>query len=150
MNAELTAPQRRTDAVIRRPGWHRQLRARLTAARLDRDLDAGRAVIPGSALAAHAERIVAAAERQRLAGGLQSVLVRARNAGPAESSRIALQRRRVLADEALIGQILHRLGAPQPVRPRGIARLRLMLRDGAGLTGPGSAAAALRGALAAL
>jgi len=105
----------------------------------------------GTVLAIHAERIVSVSERHRLACGLQTALDRA-HAG-ANPVRLSLRRRQILADEPLIRQIMERLGAAQPVRPRGIARLRMLLSDGAGplyTTGSGSLPAQLRGVIAAL
>jgi hypothetical protein len=59
----------------------------------------------------------------------------------------------VVAAEDLIDDVTLLLHSPRPVRARGMARLRLLLSDGAGpLYGPGcgNLIAALRGVLAAL
>jgi hypothetical protein len=59
----------------------------------------------------------------------------------------------VLAAEHVIDDVTLLLHSPHPVRARGMARLRLLLSDGAGPLynpGSGSLVAALRGVLAAL
>lgn len=125
-----------------------RLRARLRAGRYDRELDTGVAVLPGSALALHRARIVAPADRRRLADALASRLDRAR-AG--HCTRIPLQRKMIIAESALIDDIVARFRGPDPVRARGVARLRMLLTDGTGpLYTTGSVAAALRGVSAAL
>ena len=151
MRATLIAPQLVLNIGPRRPSWTLRARARLLAGRFDRELEACVPVVPGSALALHAHRITSAPERQRLAEGLRSLLDRARTGDSPTTARIPLCRRQILAGEVLIGDILQLLEGP--ARNRGIARLRLLLADGAGplyVTGRGSLAAQLRGVLAAL
>ncbi|CAN5219817.1 hypothetical protein BH09ACT8_BH09ACT8_23990 [soil metagenome] len=73
--------------------------------------------------------------------------------GGALSSRLPLQYARIVAAEDVVDEVTLRLHAPLPVRARGMARLRLLLSDGAGPlyhSGRGSVAAGLRGVLAAL
>jgi hypothetical protein len=141
------------DIDVRSPDWPRRVRARLIASRLDRDLDAGLPVVAGTVRAAHADRIISLSERHRLSCGLRTALDRAHRRDTGVSLRIPLQYKKILADAALIGQILQRLDATQPVRPRGMARLRLLLGDGLGplyTSGTGSLAEQLRGVIAAL
>ncbi|HEY5844747.1 MAG TPA: hypothetical protein VIU87_25375 [Mycobacterium sp.] len=151
MRATVIAPQLVLDTGRRRPSWTLRARARMLAARFDRELEAGVPVVPGSALALHAHRIASLPERQRLADGLRLILARAHTGDAPMTARIPLCRRQILAEEVLIGEILQRLD--RPARGRGVARLRLLLADGAGplyVTGRGSLAAQLRGVLAAL
>lgn len=143
----------RTDTGPRRVGWGARVRARWWAARYDRELDSDVTVLPGGALAVHRARIVGPAERHRLAEALASVLDRARRAPHLPSARVPLRRSQIIADEALIEEIVECLRGAHPVRARGVARLRLLLADGTGplyTMGGGSVAAALRGVSAAL
>ena len=66
---------------------------------------------------------------------------------------IPVHRAGVVAAEELIDDVTLVLHSPRPVRARGMARLRLLLSDGAGplyRPGSGSLIAELRGVLAAL
>ncbi len=151
MRAVLIAPQPVVNAGRTRPSWTLRTRVRLLASRFDRELEACVPVVPGSALALHADRITSAPERQRLSGGLRLLLDRARHGEPPGTARNPLRRKQIIADEELVTEILQRLNTP--ARGRGIARLRLLMTDGAGplyATGRGSLAAQLRGVLAAL
>jgi hypothetical protein len=152
MVISLIATRRYADTTVRPPHWSRRVQARLMATRLDRHLDAGVPVVAGTPGAAHAERIISPTERHRLAGGLQLALDRALCSGSGSSAAITLRSGKILADAELIGQIVQRLDAAQPVRPRGMARLRMLLADSLGplYTGSGSLAAQLRGVIAAL
>ncbi len=153
MRTALITTHLRLDAGPRRAGWTVRLRARWRAGRHDRDLDRGVTVLPGSALALHAARIVEPAERRRLAAGLRTALVRAGVHNINTSRRVPLQHKAILADSALIDQILQRLDGTGRLRPRGVARLRLLLGDAAGplyATGRGSLPAQLRGVIAAI
>jgi len=152
MRATLIAPQLLVpNTGRRRPGWALRVRVRLLAARHDRELEACVPVLPDSALALHVHRITSAPERQRLADALRSVLDRAHDGDAPMTARIPLQRSRIRGEQVLIAEIVQRLDSP--ARSRGIARLRLLLADGAGplyVSGQGSLAAQLRGVLAAL
>ncbi len=140
-------------AVARTP-WSARLAARIFADRYDRAIENRVPVTPGSALAAHAARIVASREREELGRALRSALRRANEPrGGGLSYRIPLHAARIAAAENTIDEVTLRLHAPLPVRARGMARLRLLLSDGAGPlfdAGHGSLAAELRGVLAAL
>lgn len=132
MRTASIATHLRLDAVPQPAGWTVRLRARWRAGRYDRDLDRGVTVLPGSPLALHAARIVGPAERRRLADGLRTVLVGTRVHNISTSRRVPLQHNAIIADSALIDQILQRLDRTGRVRPRGVARLRLLLGDAAG------------------
>lgn len=149
--ATITSPL--TDSAGGTTHWRLRRWARLRAHRLDRDLDAGTPAFTGTPLAAHAARIVEPIERRRLAAGLRTALDRARGRNAGTSRRIPLQHKAILADSVLISEIVQRLEGAGCVRPRGIARLRLLLGDAAGplyVTGSGSLAAQLRGVIAAI
>jgi hypothetical protein len=129
------------------------LAAKLFAPLLDRQLVAGAAPKPGSALAVHATRLTSAQERQRLATQLQSLLEtadawsalagshrspRASAAGYRAlwSSAIPLNWSGIEAESGLISQIEMRLQGADPVSARGIARLRGVLSSSAGPLNP--------------
>jgi hypothetical protein len=130
-----------------------RLVARLFAGRYDRRIEAGVGATYPGALAAHCVRLTSADERVRLAGVLQRLVRTADTGQTGASARVPLQRGAIRASAGLIDEIALRLRAPEPVRARGMARLRLALTDGTGplyRAGRGSLAAQLRGVLAAL
>jgi hypothetical protein len=135
------------------PSWRSRVIALRFAARLDRAVDRCEPVPPGSALAVHVERLTSTAERKLLADTLRSVLRATDHVPPGLSTIVPVHRGRVGAAADLVDEIRMLLDAPLPVRSRGVARLRLLLADGAGplyATGRGSLSAELRGVLAAL
>jgi hypothetical protein len=146
---QVTAESARRETVSLR-AW---LGAKVFAVRLDRQVEVGAPVPVGSALAVHVARLTSTRERELIARALQSSLQDATQGFRGFSARVPVNRVGVIAAGNLIDEVTLRLHSPDPVRPRGMARLRLLLSDG---TGPlytpwrGSVAADLRGALAAL
>jgi len=135
------------------PSLTTRLQARVFAGRLDRAIESGRIPSPGSPLAVHTARVTSAAEREALARSLRHALAEAGGDGPGVALRIPVDPGRIAVCRNVIDDITLRLHAPRPVRPRGMARLRMLLSDGTGplyRNGNGSLAAALRGVLAAL
>jgi hypothetical protein len=101
----------------------------------------------------HIARLTSTRERQQLARALRACVRDARAGRAPWSSRIPVHRAGVLAAECVVDDVTLLLHSPRPVRARGIARLRLLLSDGAGplyKPGSGSLIAELRGVLAAL
>jgi hypothetical protein len=130
-----------------------KLRARLFIRRLDLQVAAGVPAPVGSALAVHTARLTSTREREQLARALRACVRDARSGRATLSSRIPVHRAGVVAAEDLIDDVTVVLHSPRPVRARGMARLRLLLSDGAGplyRPGSGSLIAELRGVLAAL
>jgi hypothetical protein len=130
-----------------------RLAERLFAARFDRQLVAGVAPNPHSPLAVHVSRLAAAAERRALATTLRDAIIEAHSRRAVVSSRIPLDRSAVAAAAETIDRVRMRLHAPRPVSARGVARLRLLLADGAGPMyrfGRGDLGAELRDVLALL
>jgi hypothetical protein len=136
------------------PSWYARLSATVFAGRYDRQVEECLPVQPGSALDVHTTRLTASAERERLARTLRSALQDGKTPRPGVvSARIPVHRAAITAVEDVVDDVTLRLHAPLPVRARGMARLRLLLADGAGplyRAGRGSLAAELRGVLAAL
>ena len=137
-----------------RPSIRACVTARLRAARFDRALAVGVPAPAGSALAVHAARLTAVAERHAVARALRRA-VRDANDDPraTRSGRVPMHRANIASAEALIDEVTRRLHAHHPVSPRGMARLRQLLSDGAGPLyrhGCGDLAGRLSAALAAL
>ena len=136
-----------------RPSVRVYLTARLRAARFDRALAVGVPAPAGSALAVHAARLSSVAERQAVARALRRAVRDAKDTRATRSARVPMHRANIAAAQALIDEVTRRLHAPDPVNPRGMARLRQLLSDGAGpfyRHGRGDLAGRLSAALAAL
>ena len=127
--------------------------AELFATRFDKQLAAGVAPEPGSALAAHLSRLASTGERRRLAETLQHSVSETHSRRTRMSAQIPVDRSGVAAAVGLIDQVVLRLRGPRPVSARGVARLRLLLTDGSGpmySSGGGDLGAELRTVLAQL
>ncbi len=130
-----------------------RLRSRVFAGRLDRDVEAGIVPLPGSPLALHMARLTSTEEREALAHTLRHAVADMDHARAVYSARIPVHPERLTLCRDVVDDITLLLHSPRPVRARGMARLRMMLSDGAGPLyrhGRGSLAAELRGVLAAL
>ncbi|AGB23600.1 hypothetical protein Mycsm_03294 [Mycobacterium sp. JS623] len=135
-----------------RPSVIARVIARLRAERFDHQLAVGVPAPAGSALAAHEARLTSTSEREAIARSLRQA-VRNSHTGAVFSSRIPVHPRNIAAAEDLIDTITLRLHSPQPVRARGMARLRRVLSDGSGPLywyGKGDLGGRLGAALAAL
>ena len=147
-NLQLPAKVARADTSF--SAW---LGAKMFTRRLDREVEAGVPVPVGTALAVHVARLTSMREREQIARALQMLVRDARAGSWGLSSRVRAHRASILPVVDLIDEATMRLVSQRPVRPGGMARLRLLLTDG---TGPlynadrGSLSAQLRGALAAL
>jgi hypothetical protein len=119
-----------TGIVERRPGLAVRLVARLRAAHLDRALAGGATPESGLGIAVHAERLVRPRDRRHVAATLERLLV-----GPRSPSAcpVPLDRRRIDAVEPEIRRLADLLAGPGPVTAVGVARVRVLLTDGAGL-----------------
>lgn len=118
--------------AVPRPSLTKRWTARLRAGHYDRLIAVGVPAQPASALAAHYARLTSAAERETVARSLRRVVRDARAVGPLMSSRIPLHVPNITAAQDAIDAIVLRLQSPRPVGPRGMARLRVLLADGAG------------------
>ena len=116
----------------RRPSLIARLTARLQADKYDRLLSVGVTPEPGSALAAHHARLASTAERYAIAPSLRQVLRAAHDQGAPRSPRIPVSIQNVAAATHLIDVVTLRLHSPEPIGVLGMARLRLVLSDGAG------------------
>jgi hypothetical protein len=127
--------------------------AELFATRFDKQLVAGVAPEPGSALAAHVSRLASAGERRKLAEALHHSVCETHSRHTRMSATVPVDRSAVAAAVGLIDQVVERLTGPRAVSARGVARLRLLLSDGAGpmyWPGGGDLGAEVRAVLAEL
>jgi hypothetical protein len=106
--------------------------AQLFPTTFDKQLAAGVAPEPGSVLAAHVSRLASARERRGLAEALHHDVCEIHSRPTRMSATIPVDRSAVAAAVGLIDQVVQRLTGPRPVSARGVARLRLLLSDGAG------------------
>jgi hypothetical protein len=111
--------------------WVRAL-ARMTATSLDRRLAAGEAAASDRLLAARANLIVGRQSRRRLADDWERLLTTARRSVVPRSPRLRVQSTTILAAEHHVRELVALIGQPVRVNPRGVARARLLLTDGAG------------------
>jgi hypothetical protein len=124
------------------------------AAWLDRELASGVSPQTSEALAIRARRITGQRIRANVANGLIRALFSAEDAAPGFTAAERAQHREVLAARTVIAALDRRLCAPEPVAPRGMAMLQVLLAKGTGpLYRPGEPGALgdqLRAAAAAL
>ena len=109
-----------------------RITARVLAEHYDRKLLAGAVPMPGSALAIHARRLTTVAEREIVARSLRAALDDARKPLTIWTARSWTHRPHVAAAADLIDAVTLHLHSPRPVSTEGMARLRLLLSDGAG------------------
>src|SRR6476661_8628648 len=121
----------RRDDTSRVP-YGTRVMARLLAAKFDRMLAVGVRPTEGSPLAVHATRLTSVDEREGIAASLRRAVNDARDAHAPVSTRVPLNVPDIVAAEDRIDRITLRLHSPRPVNVRGMARLRLLLADGAG------------------
>ncbi|GAT10653.1 hypothetical protein H7I77_26210 [Mycolicibacterium novocastrense] len=121
IGSERGAPSRRARMV-----------ARLRANKFDRMAAVGGVAPQSDAYAAHCARLMSTAEREAVARALRRIVRDARGHGPLMSSRVPLHVPNIAAAEDVIDEITLRLHSPRPVGARGMARLRILLADGAG------------------
>ena len=116
-----------------RPSLTARLTARVRAGRYDRLLSVGVTPEPGSPLAAHCARLTSTTERYAIARSLRRAVRDGHDHTPTTwSSRIPLNVANITAAEELIDRVTQRLHSPRSISARGMARLRLVLSDGAG------------------
>jgi hypothetical protein len=111
-----------------------RLLAWLQPGRFDR-LVAENELLPLShAVTAHAQRIISVSERQAIARTLRRSVREAHGmtANSALTARVRIHEANVRAAGVLIDALTLRLDSPYPIKPHGIAHLRLLLSDGAG------------------
>ena len=129
-----------------------RLRARVAAARLDRETASGAVATPGSLLDVHMARLTSVREREGVARAFRHLLD-VSNTRSRALLRVPMLSSRIIECRGVVDDITMRLHSPRPVRAEGVARLRMLLSDGTGpmyCDGDASLDGELRGALAAL
>jgi hypothetical protein len=127
-------------------------RAQLFAGRYDHQIENGVSPTPGSPLAVHRMRLTSPRERDDLARALR-LAVHDADFASHFNARVPVRSVAVHDCAEVIDAVCDRLADPFPVRPRGMARLRILLSDGRGplyWPGRGTLNAELRGVLATL
>ena len=116
-----------------RPSLTARLTARVRAGSYDRLLSVGVTPEPGSPLAAHCARLTSRTERHAIARSLRRAVREVHEpTATTWSSRIPPNVPNITAAEELIDRVTQRLHSPRSISARGMARLRLVLSDGAG------------------
>jgi hypothetical protein len=115
-----------------RPGPWSLLRARLAADRLDRELASGASPESSVLLAVHARRIVDPAACSTLANSVRTIIERTGRKRPALSTQVPMSTPTGPAAAGYLRTLADRLDESGPVRARGVAQVRALLRDGAG------------------
>ncbi len=121
--------------------------ARAFGSRLDRHLAAGCSPESARLLAARAQDLVSAGNRQALADNWEHLLDWAKHAPAPTLGRMAVSRDRIVAAEPEVLEMAACLRAPLPVAAAGVATASVLLTDGAGPVYNRRARLALRDAL---
>src|SRR4051794_21087783 len=116
-------------AVLRPVGVGDRLGARLHGAALDRALARGAVPESGVALTLHARRLIGRRMRRRLARTLQGIVAMTRRPPVPPARPPGAQ---VAGAGADLLALAERLQRPDPVDARGVALVRMLLRDGGG------------------
>ena len=128
-------PKLRTHDAFNEPAsasMRSRIVAHLRAGHFDRILAVGAPPHPDSALAVHAVRLTSRAEREAVARALRRAADDAGHPTATLTLRVPLHWSNVAAASELIDAVTLRLHSPRPVGVRGMARLRVLLSDGAG------------------
>lgn len=126
--------------TARRVRTRDRLLARLHTDRLDRALAAGTTPDSDPQLSLRAHRLIGVGVRRDLSREVGSLGRAARRPRNLYDPEVPLRRRKIINADELLRKLASRLLAPGPVNAGGVARVRLLLRDGSGplYTHPGA------------
>jgi hypothetical protein len=113
------------ESVVRDVLW-----AKLGSWRLDHALARGTAPDSSAALSLRAHKLIGPRFRCGLAAQLRALPAIAQCPPHPFDSRVPIRARAVLDSLELLEELADRLAAPEPVDPRGVARVQVLLRDG--------------------
>jgi hypothetical protein len=122
-----------TDWLVSQPcRLHARLLAWLGSWWLDQALAAGVSPDSGAMLSLRAHRLIGLTTRRSLAAELRELVPRARHAPHPLDNGVCVCALGVLHAHGAILELADRLDGWEPVEPAGVARVRLLLRDGTG------------------
>ena len=111
---------------------HTRLLTPLRAWRLDRALAAGTSPDSSAPLSLRAQNLIGQTSCAELSLCIRRTIDQAKRPVTPSSFKARICRRKVLDAEAMLGEVADRLASGQPVDARGVAQIRLLLRDGCG------------------
>jgi hypothetical protein len=111
---------------------HARILAWLGSWWLDQSLAAGVSPDAGAMLSLRAHRLIGLTTRRALAAELRELVPRARRVPHPLDNGVCVCAVGVLEAHEAISELADRLDGWEPVEPRGVARVRLLLRDGTG------------------
>jgi hypothetical protein len=133
MTMLVLADQRNPGCVILAPSRATgRLRARLHARRLDRALAEGISPDSSAGLSVHAHDLIGVRARCLLSRSIRRLLDEALHPLRPLSFSVPVCRSKVLRSQRTLEQVADRLLSEEPLNACGLARLRLLLSDGAG------------------
>jgi hypothetical protein len=128
----LTEPRQTAPLRLRRTLIRERIRARLCPWRLDQELARGALPDTRGDLSLRAQRLINLRTRQQLALEISSVMGEALNPTHRRHGSVRCCRDAVIGAASLFGDLVDQLMEPGPVDARGVAQVRLLLRDGCG------------------
>jgi hypothetical protein len=121
-----------TRIAVDRSGTATRLQVRLHRSNLDHRLADGHAPEDSAALGLRAAQLATETHRRSLASSLRLVVDKATRPPGGLGSMVPIDREAVGAWREAISGLADRLERPGPVDPRGVARVAVLLSDGAG------------------
>jgi hypothetical protein len=120
--------------TAREPRWWEQLASHLRAAALEKELAKGVAPETTAQLALRAQALVRVSARRQLAQTIQRMVLESLSSSPTRraSAAIPVRRDNVRDATAELQELIEHLVAPAPLPARGVAQVRMLLRDGSG------------------
>ncbi|MGH2874284.1 MAG: hypothetical protein ACRDL5_17715 [Solirubrobacteraceae bacterium] len=128
----LTRPHGNSAISCQRGGALRRLRTRMHAWRLDVALAGGASPDASAALSLRARELIGRRARSQLAGEIERLLIDACRPAPPRRLCVVPCRDQLLDAEPTLRELSARLRDAGPIDASGVARIRLLLRDGAG------------------
>jgi len=123
--------ERDTDCIrLCRSSAHMRLMTRLRASRLDAALANGASPDSSAALSLHAHTLISATTRRELSCSIHRVLRKAERPHHPYDSTAPVCRHKILQATIALEELADYLQGPDPVAVRGVAQVRLLLRDG--------------------
>lgn len=133
MSTLLLTDRRNPECVIsERTRAQTHLLTHFRAWRLDQELAAGISPDSSAPHSLRAQTLIGQTSCAELSLGIRRVIDQAKRPVSPSSFRIPICRRKVLQAESTLEKVADRLASGDPVDARGIAQIRLLLKDGCG------------------